>query len=1040
MRVGRWAVVGALGALFAAAVMLPPGVALAASFTVDSTEDLGDVNTADGVCDADPAPAVTKCTLRAAIAQGEALGGATVITLPSGVYSSPSIGFGSTIEMTINGADEAGTQIVGRVGAPRLTMSNVTVRGVTGAPAVGGVLTLDHVTVRDNAECGLSMGLASRLTNVTVSGNGGCGIQFSGDPAVADSTVRDNAGAGIRLLSNGLPSHLTLTNVTVSGNQDGGIRGQRVTMDNVTVSQNDMEGNAAVGGIQAARLTATNVTVSGNSASDPGGSNVVAGVRIIGEDGGGQSTLDRVTISDNTGGAGLEIGGLGTRVAITGGTIRGNTGGIYGGVDIHADTIVAMQDTSVSDNRATESGGGIHNLGTLTLTNVTIGGNQTTAGSLTASGGGGIYSGQPATLTMTGGSVSTNSATNAGGMYSEGNTTLSDVSVQSNTALRTGGVGGLLLRGAFPTHVITGGSFNGNTGTGLRIEGGRDPRVEGVTVAQNSTSGLDVTGANVSATVLRATIRGNGEGGLVVTTGILELRESTVTGNTTARLGGGIALTGGVVRILNTTITGNHGTGGAPGAGIANRGELTLENVTIADNDTAGDGGRGGGIYNFGRVTMTGGAVRSNRAPIDGGISNAVVNNSSSTVTLADVTIEGNQASQRGAGGLYNEGSATLQNVTIIGNTTLGGPEARGGGISNVGASANLTMTGGAVRNNQAVIHGGIHNAGDASVRARLTLNDLTIDGNQASGEGAGGIGNSGEATINRVTISRNTGPGGGMVNAGVPPPTVIARLTNVTISGNTGVGLAAISAADLTNVTIAANSPGAFGAGGILTTQAARLKNTIIANNGGANCEGGGVVTLGNNLDSDNSCGLQGSQGDLPGRNPHLGALANNGGPTQTHALLTSSPAIDGGANTDCPGTDQRGITRPQGARCDIGAVEQTGASQSSCEERPPVGILTTRSGDGRLQVTITSNTSSTLQANQLQGIRFTRLDNARVSVGDQTVSAPQNVALPGGPERATFFVSRLNGGQPTTVSFEVTDGCPTSWPTFVGGGPSAF
>src|SRR5207247_10700018 len=134
------------------------------------------------------------------------------------------------------------------------------------------------------------------------------------------------------------------------------------------------------------------------------------------------------------------------------------------------------------------------------------------------------------------------------------------------------------------------------------------------------------------------------------------------------------------------------------------------------------------------------------------------------------------------------------------------------------------------------------------------------------------------------------------------------------TISGNTAVndggGLQANNVtATLTNVTISANSAG-VGGGISQTIGSVRLKNTIVANNTGGNCSVP-VVSLGNNLDSGNTCALTGP-GDLINVNPMLGPLQNNGGPTDTHALAAGSPAADAAANPGRPATDQRGAARP--------------------------------------------------------------------------------------------------------------------------------
>jgi uncharacterized repeat protein (TIGR03803 family) len=106
-------------------------------------------------------------------------------------------------------------------------------------------------------------------------------------------------------------------------------------------------------------------------------------------------------------------------------------------------------------------------------------------------------------------------------------------------------------------------------------------------------------------------------------------------------------------------------------------------------------------------------------------------------------------------------------------------------------------------------------------------------------------------------------------------------------------------------------------------------LKNTIVANNSPSDCAGF-FTSLGHNIVSDATGGLTGT-GDLNSTDPLLGPLANNDGPTWTHALFPCSPAIDAVPNADCTDasgapitTDQRGVARPQGAAGDIGSVER--------------------------------------------------------------------------------------------------------------------
>jgi hypothetical protein len=83
-------------------------------------------------------------------------------------------------------------------------------------------------------------------------------------------------------------------------------------------------------------------------------------------------------------------------------------------------------------------------------------------------------------------------------------------------------------------------------------------------------------------------------------------------------------------------------------------------------------------------------------------------------------------------------------------------------------------------------------------------------------------------------------------------------------------------------------------------------------------------IISLGHNLASDGSCVLNGT-GDITNTNTLLGPLHDNGGGSPTHALLYSSPALDAAGLIGCPASDQRGVPRPQGAACDIGAYEET-------------------------------------------------------------------------------------------------------------------
>lgn len=259
-------------------------------------------------------------------------------------------------------------------------------------------------------------------------------------------------------------------------------------------------------------------------------------------------------------------------------------------------------------------------------------------------------------------------------------------------------------------------------------------------------------------------------------------------------------------------------------------------------------------------------------------------------VTISGVTIRNGYANGGNGGGMQvgNSASVTLSNVAVDAN--LAGLS--GGGINVAGA---LTVTGSTVSNNLASsgasTGGGINIATGSGT---LAMTNSTVSGNAAGGAGGGGISNYHDATLTNVTVAGNTASNGGGKGGGVY----------------------------------------ASGFGAVTT-----LKNTIVAGNAastGANCNGT-ITSNGHNLDSGGTCAFGGT-GDISNADPLLGALADNGGPTQTHSLPGNSPATNAGDNTGCPAADQRGVLRPQYAVCDIGAYEYDGASPPPTPSPTPV------------------------------------------------------------------------------------------------------
>ncbi|MDP2306590.1 MAG: choice-of-anchor Q domain-containing protein [Pseudomonadota bacterium] len=491
-----------------------------------------------------------------------------------------------------------------------------------------------------------------------------------------------------------------------------------------------------------------------------------------------------------------------------------------------------------------------------------------------------------------------------------------------------------------------------------------------------------------------------GFGGAIFNDGGLTLIETVLSGNSAGLGGGGIINVAGDVSLSNSTFSDNHTTDTQPRGGGAidsEGGTITDEGSTFSGNHTQSSGGAlflapttevhlngtwlsdntarffGGAIVSAGDVTMIGCTVDSNSVTdaelsAGGGISNT------GTLRASFCNFGGNSSGRQG-GGISNDGSLTLTRDTFTANAS-----GLGGALANLG---DATINDSVLSSNSAVFGGGAISTGLGAVvmsgstlignfttspdgeggGMEITSGDVNLRNSTVVGNGSvsgGGILNQGDLDLLGCTINGNiANDGGGLYNllpviieGEIPEGSGIATVGNSTISGNralSGGGIRNEGAMLLTNVTVDGNR--ALTGGGIHndggTTEAA---NTILSQSGsGLNCVdevGGFILSRGFNLDGDGSCNFA-DDGDLSGTptsplDPRLGPLQDNGGPTETRALLAGSPAIDAGDNGQtAAATDQRGFRRVVDGNGDRLAVVDIGAFEFGAASLPGGGDL---------------------------------------------------------------------------------------------------
>ncbi|MFO7692739.1 MAG: PxKF domain-containing protein [Vicinamibacterales bacterium] len=470
--------------------------------------------------------------------------------------------------------------------------------------------------------------------------------------------------------------------------------------------------------------------------------------------------------------------------------------------------------------------------------------------------------------------------------------------------------------------------------TGITLTGGqllveRDVTITGpedspVTIDASGLSRVLEVARDTNVTLRNLTLTGGywyygTGGGGILNAGSLTIQDSAVTANRADQNGGGIYNSGTLI-LLGTTVSDNKADEG-DGGGIFNElnGILEIQDSAVTRNLVWSGWGIGGGIYSSGTLIVDNGTITENGAVFMGG-------------GVFSGSYRYSEGDYLGGGG-----PVTITRSLIAGNTA---PEGMGGGLCL--AASDVTITESTISDNGAYAAGGL-----ANLFGALTLERSTVSANSAT-IFAGGIASHTDAadttqhtTILNSTISGNLVPfsvdepylfGGGILNVQGTTRIILSTVTdNHAHAAGGGVHAIAETSTIVKSSLIWGNTSGTDTADDLAT--GSTLDNAL--------------VSLGHNLvgaagDFSGAFDATDQSGDLVAMIGPL--LPNVPGTTATHALLAGSPALDTGSCTDHDDavvtTDQRGVARPQGSACDVGAFElEATAPVHATGFYPPIG-----------------------------------------------------------------------------------------------------
>lgn len=320
------------------------------------------------------------------------------------------------------------------------------------------------------------------------------------------------------------------------------------------------------------------------------------------------------------------------------------------------------------------------------------------------------------------------------------------------------------------------------------------------------------------------------------------------------------------------------------------------------------------------RLTITGGDTGGENVPMGGGLYVDKTN-----VSLIDAVVSNNSAAQLGGGMFINILVDTdPYTVTFVRTKFIENTANFGGGVFSYGRLESQDSQ--FVGNQASLSGGGVYNLGGTEDYSGILKVNNSLFWQNSGGVAGGGLNNGGAAQLTNTTFSANTVPldaadpdGGGVFSDG--------------------------NSLTFDHVTLVNN-----GGGGFTLNGTAQIANTLLVNNTGGNCnlrELLGYDSLDYNLESDDTCHFDQAHDLINVANPRVGPLQDNGGPTMTHALQSSSPAVDAANPGACPDVDQRSAVRPVDGNnngsngCDIGAFEAGSTAPPVPNAEIPINYL---------------------------------------------------------------------------------------------------